>query len=187
MHLFFDTETTGLYDEAEIAQFAAILCDENRKIVGEFKAMVKPDGWTMPEETAAFHGITQERLEKYGIAVQGVFSLFNKWCEKADTLIAHNISYDVARMRYTAARLNLTLRMPENVFCTLKSATDIIKLPATPKMIEKGMGDKYKPPNLKEAYAHFTGGQTFDGAHDAMADVKAAMTVFYALQDGAAA
>lgn len=104
MYLVADTETTGLRADAEIAQFACLLFDENRKIVGQLKALIKPDGWVMPPETAAFHGITQDICEKYGLDIRGVFSLFHSWCAKANTLVFHNSTYDVGRLQYTMQR-----------------------------------------------------------------------------------
>lgn len=180
MYLFGDTETTGLNATAEIAQFACLLFDEQRKLVGQFKALIKPDGWVMPPETAAFHGITQEICEKYGLDIRGVLALFHGWCAKAETLIFHNSQYDVGRLQHTMKRTGAPLAMPR-VQCTMRLATDIICLPPTDKMIAAGRHG-YKAPNLKEAHKFFTG-EDFDGAHDALADVWACARVFWAIQD----
>ena len=52
-------------------------------------------------------------------------------------------------------------------------------------MLAKGMTG-YKRPSLTETYRHFFG-RDFDGAHDAMADVRACRDVYFALLDGAQA
>lgn len=180
MYLVADTETTGLTATAEIAQIAFLLFDKDRKLVGQFKSLIKPDGWVMPEETAKFHGITQDICEKYGLDIRGVMSVFQGFCAKADVLIFHNQQYDVGRLQYTMKRTGAPLAMPR-VECTMKMATDICQLPPTAKMAAAGHGG-FKAPNLKEAHRFFTG-EDFDGAHDALADVWACARVYWAIQD----
>lgn len=181
MYLFADTETTGLKADAEIAQFACLHFDKDRKLVGQFKAFIKPEGWVMPEETAKFHGITQEICEKYGINIRGVMSLFQAWCAQADFLVFHNSQYDVGRLQYTMQRHNVPLAMPHRIECTMKLTTDIVCCPPSEKMVAAGRTG-HKPPSLKEAHKHFTG-QDFDGAHDALADVWACARVYWAYLD----
>lgn len=136
----------------------------------------------MPPETAAFHGITQEFCERFGLGIQSALALFSKWCEMADVLVFHNEAYDMGRLRHTQKVTGLPINFPARIYCTMRESTDIVCLPPTDKMREKGMGHKHKPPSLKEAHLHFTG-TDFDGAHDAMADVRAAAKVYFAIQD----
>lgn len=180
MYLVCDTETCGLKADAAIAQIAFLLFDKDRKVVGQFKSLIKPDGWVMPPETAAFHGITQEICEKYGMDIRGVLSVFNGFCARADMLIFHNSQYDVGRLQYTMQKIGFPLAMPR-VSCTMKLLTDFIKLPPTEKMVAAGRGG-YKAPNLKEAHKFCTG-EDFDGAHDALADVQACAKVWWWLLD----
>jgi len=180
MYVVADTETTGLRADAEIAQIAFLLFDKDRKVMGQFKSLIKPDGWVMPPETAAFHGITQEMCEKYGLDVRGVLSVFNGFCARADVLVFHNSQYDVGRLQYTMGRTGFPLAMPR-VECTMKLTTDLVGLPPTEKMVAAGRTGN-KPPSLKEAHEFFTG-QGFDGAHDALADVWACARVYWAYLD----
>lgn len=181
MYLFADTETSGLKADAEIAQIAFLLFDQQRKLVGQYKSLIKPAGWIMPEDTAKFHGITQEMCEKYGLDIRGVFSVFNGFCSKAEVLVFHNSQYDVGRLQYTMQKHNVPLAMPHRVECTMKLTQDIVCAPPTDKMVAAGRTG-YKPPSLKEAHKHFTG-QDFDGAHDALADVWACARVYWAYLD----
>lgn len=182
MILVADTETTGLDDDSEIAQFAMQMYDGERRIVGEFKTMVLPDGWIMPQELTDKFGIDQARLEKYGLKAKTVMAMFDAWCQRCDVLVFHNAKYDLGRIRYTVRRLGLTVGMPQKIHCTQALATPVVKMPPTEKMIAKGMTGHFKPPKLIEAYQHAFG-ETFDGAHDAMADVRAAARLYFWLKD----
>lgn len=182
MILIADTETTGLEDTSEIAQFAMQMYDDERRIVGEFKTMVFPDGWVMPQELTDKFGIDQARLLKYGLKAKTVMAMFEAWCQRCDTVVFHNAKFDVGRIRYTMARLGMPFKFPAKVHCTQALATPVVKMPPTEKMIAKGMTGHFKPPKLIEVYEHAFG-ETFDGAHDAMADVRAAARVYFWLCD----
>lgn len=185
MKLFFDTETTGLplFREApadsrqpHIVQLGAILCDEQRRVVGELNLIVKPDGWTIPDEAAKVHGITTERALRYGVPLRRVMGLFVALADLAEELVAHSYSFDDLMVRSALARLEcqeaLENQERRKWFCTMRAATPVLKLP--------GRYGDFKWPSLQEAYTHFMG-KPFDGAHDAMADVRACSAVYYAL------
>lgn len=176
MYLFFDTETTGVEPTAAIVQFAAILYDEKRNHIGQFKTMVKPDGWTIPAGASAIHGIYDADCERYGLPILEVLRVFNNWCKVSDKLIAHNITFDIGKVQHQAKLAGVLekLGMPTNQFCTMKATTDICKLP--------GRYGSYKWPKLIEAHQHLFG-EGFDGAHDALADVKACARIYFHLLD----
>ena len=68
--LAYDTETTGLPlwndpsddpRQPHIVQLAAALVDiDTRRTIASMDVIVKPDGWTIPDDTVAVHGITTE-------------------------------------------------------------------------------------------------------------------------------
>lgn len=180
MILFFDTETTGLPDFKKphtdpsmphIVQLGAILCDANRRVVGEMNLIVRPNGYTIPEEASRVHGITQEMATDYGLKIESVMGLFCALVDRASTIVAHNLDFDVKMVDASLHRLKQPSPRPRETYCTMKASTDILKLPGL-------YGNKW--PNLQEAHTHFLG-KPFDGAHDAMADVRACMAVYYAM------
>lgn len=181
MYLFADTETTGLKADAKIAQIAFRMEDAERRVVAEYASMILPEGWEMPPETAAFHGISQERLVQYGIAINTAFGIFNRFCRDAKVLIFHNSKYDLGRLRHMSEFTGIQLAMPHQIYSTMDSSKDILKLPPTEKMVAAGFNG-YKAPNLQEAHTFFTGAG-FDGAHDAMSDVRACSRVYWGIQD----
>lgn len=182
MNLFFDTETTGKCDfrcsaeydgHPRIVQFAALLCDEKGKEMAMFSAIVKPSGWTVPDEAAAIHGVTTDIAERAGVPVACVLSMFGMMAAQADTVIAHNIDFDdlVTRSEYCRAEKQPRFASLAK-FCTMKATTNLCKLP--------GNYGKYKRPKLEEAYRILLGKELM-GAHDALADVRACAELFFHL------
>lgn len=193
MILFFDTETTDLLNfkldlmhpdqKARVCQLAAALVDpDTREITEELNVIIKPDGWTINPEAAAVHGITMERCEAEGIPMSEALARFDDMKERAKRRVAFNINYDKRMM----AREALLLGVPHDsngleTYCAMTNCIHIVNLPPTERMLQYGIR-KPKTPKLTEAYRHFFG-QDFDGAHDAMADVRATVKVYFAIQD----
>lgn len=181
--LTIDTETTGTHENAEIAQLGMILYAPDRRVLGEFKSLILPDGWTMPEETQKFHmkngsTVSQENCERYGITLRSALALFNNWCSKAETLVAFNMAYDLGRVRYAADRIGIPLNLPHKIPCAMEMSTAIMKIPPTESMKKWGHGDKFKNPKLADAFEFFFK-CNLEGAHDALADVRAAAEIYF--------
>lgn len=197
MILVWDTETTGLPDfkspsdaphQPHIVQFAAILVDPVTRIErASIDLIVKPDGWTIPEEVAAIHGITNEIAMACGVDERLVAGLFLDLREQATVEVAHNISFDRRIMRIACLRhLGMTREEIEaseagTTFCTMKEATAIVNLPPTDKMLAAGF-TKPKPPKLSECIKYFFD-EELDGAHNALVDVRACARLYFHLQD----
>lgn len=189
IYLAYDTETTGTHDNAEIAQLGMILYADDRRVLGEFKSLITPDGWTMPEETQKFHTkngstVSQENCELYGISLKSALALFNNWLSKADVLIAFNQKYDLARIKYSAGRIGMEIKHLDlkALPCAMEMSTPIVKIPPTENMIKWGRGDQFKNPKLAEAVKFFFNREV-EGAHDALADVREAAAVYFHIID----
>jgi DNA polymerase III subunit epsilon len=201
--LFYDTETTGLPlfsepsdhpGQPHIAQLAACLVDlDTRKTIASMDVIIKPEGWTIPDDVAAIHGITTEHAMEVGIPEGMAVAMFLElWQERLR--IAHNESFDARILRIALKRhldsiptdsgktLSDIWKAGESK-CTQILSTKIIKLPPTPKMIAAKRFHQ-KSPNLGEAYQHFTG-KALDNAHSAMADVQGCMAVYFGCLDAA--
>lgn len=194
--LFLDTETNGLplFDQPSedprqphIVQLGACLVEiETRKVLASIDVIVKPDGWTIPAEVAAIHGITTERAMAVGVPEALAVELLLELHKQADFRVAHNESFDARILRIACMRFFDEATADEwkngNAKCTATLATPIMKLPPTPKMIAARRNHP-KTPNLGEAYRFFTGRELV-GAHSAMVDVLACMEVFHAIEAG---
>lgn len=192
---FYDTETTGLPlfnqpsdhpDQPHIVQLAAALVDlDTRETVASLDVVVRPDGWTIPDEVAAVHGITTEHAAAVGVPESLALSLFLElWGRR--TRIAHNEQFDARIIRiaqHRAGELESDLVAWKNgvAECTARKATPVVKCPPTAKLIAAGR-NHYKTANLGEAVQFFTG-KPLVNAHSAMADVKGCMDVYFAIQD----
>ena len=199
--LFYDTETTGLPDfkapseaahQPHIVQLAALQVDlDTRQTIQSMDVIVRPHGWTIPDEVAAVHGITTEHAADVGIPERLAVEMFmDLWNNR--NRVAHNEQFDARILRIAL------MRHQGNIFhspsgksvpdiwkegraeCTARMATPICALPPTDKM--KAVGRfHHKTPNLGEAYRHLTG-NNLQNAHSAMADVLACRDVYFAIK-----
>jgi DNA polymerase-3 subunit epsilon len=192
--LFYDTETTGLplfNDPSEdprqphIVQLGACLVDlDARKEHASLDLVIKPEGWTVPDDVAAIHGITTEHALSVGVPASLAFGLLMELWAAADVRIAHNEQFDARLVRIGLMRHDTREEADRwkdgKAQCTQLLSTPILKLPPTARMIAAGRRH-HKSANLGEAYRHFTG-RELEGAHSAMVDVRACMDVYFAIQ-----
>lgn len=189
--LFFDTETTGLpklglptdhADQPHVVQLAAILTDDLGNEMAQINVIVKPDGWGIPDRAAEVHGITTGKALKYGISEIVAAGAMYDLCCAADTVVAHNIEFDRQIVGTMFARAGWGWRLPERQECTMLTATPIVNLPPTERMVAAGYGHKPKAPSLAECIRHFYG-EEIDGAHDALVDVRACKRIYFEMQE----
>jgi DNA polymerase III subunit epsilon len=190
----YDTETTGLPlfkepsedpRQPHIVQLAACLVDlDTRRTISMLDVICKPDGWLIPDEVTAIHGITTEHAADVGVpeslAVEMLLEMVG------DRLrIAHNEQFDARIVRIACMRHFEASQADEwkggKAACTALLATPIMKLPPTDRMRAAGF-NKHKTANLREAVQHFTG-KPLENAHSALADVRGCMDVWFAIQD----
>lgn len=188
----YDTETTGIPDfkapseavhQPHLVDIAALLFDKEGNFVDCYEAMVAPNGWVIPDEVAAIHGITTEMALNNGVpeeeAIAGFLDIHNQAAQR----VAHNRQFDdrimrIAFMRYRDEAFADQFKAAPG-FCTCQSTINIVKLPPTEKMKRAGF-NKYKQPKVSEALEFFTGDQ-LDGAHRAYADAEAAARIYFVM------
>lgn len=205
--LFYDTETTGLPlfsepsehpDQPHIVQLAALILDlDTRQSLASMDVIVRPDGWIIPDDVAAIHGITTERAMDEGVpeetALEMLLALWGTGRISQRLRIAHNEGFD-ARIVRIGCKRHIDPLFPRptppsdewkagRAECTQLLSTPILKLPPTDKM-KAARRFHHKSANLTEAYLHFTGKQLVN-AHSAMADVQACAEVYFAIKSPA--
>lgn len=186
MYLVFDTETSGMANfrqpashpsQPYLVQLGAILFSDDHRVLQEINLIVKPDGYIIPKEASDIHGITQEMAMSCGLPLWSVISIFREISNMAPIHVAHNLQFDALIMAASVQRVCDTIGtlawIDNEGFCTMKVMTPICRL--------KGPYG-FKWPTLQEAHQHAF--QTeFEGAHDAMADVRACARVYRWLKE----
>lgn len=195
MILFFDTETTGLPNfrapmdddsQPHLVQLACLLTEDDGTERSSLSLIVNPRA-PIPAGASAVHGITDLIADRAGVFNETAVAMWSRLAERADLLVAHNIRFDMAIMAAAHARHSPggLLKMDKAHagrarFCTLDAAAPIVNLPPTEKMVAAGF-NKPKPPKLEECIQYFFG-ETLEGAHDALVDVRACARVFFHLK-----
>jgi len=184
MYLFFDTETTGLPKNwkapisdldnwPRMIQLAYLLYDSegNKMAGGDF--IIKPVGFTIPDEAARIHGISTDRAEREGKDLMTVLSEFQAAVDQATYLVAHNMSFDekIVGAEFLRNKLQNRLQAKRRI-CTMQSSTNYCALPGP---------YGYKWPKLEELH-HKLFQKGFDEAHNAAADVSAMTKCFWELK-----
>lgn len=190
--LFYDSETTGLPlwkepshhpDQPHIVQLAALMVDtDTGKTHATIDLTIRPDGWTIPAEVTAIHGITSEHALAVGVPEALALQVFLEMWRRCDFRVGHNESFDARILRIALTRHLPDLADPYKAGaaqCTQVLATPILQLPPSEKMRAVGRGH-FKSANLREAYSHFMGKPLAD-AHTALADAQACRDVWLAI------
>lgn len=183
MILVFDTETTGLNGRPKIAQLAFILAEDDGTLRASCNFIIKPDGYTIPDEVAKIHGITTDIALRCGVPLSVAIAAFNNaaLCCVGGRLIAHNLQFDVRMLNYAYEGGGWPSRIGAlEHFCTMEALRNKVKIPPTAKMIAAGIRE-YKSPKLSEAY-QFAFNKPLENAHDALYDVNACKELYLWLQ-----
>lgn len=199
----FETEKLPLFSEPSsdprqphIVQLAAVLVDaETRDTLSSINLIAYPDGWEIPGESAAIHGITTEHARRVGVPEDFICAaLIHLWDRKdggpKSLRVGHNEQFDariqrIALKRFVGDAAADAWKAGE-AECTARLAEPIMRMPPTQRMVAAGRGKQHKKPKLEEAFDHFVG-YPMENAHDAMADVAACMAVYWKIKDREAA
>ena len=186
MYLFFDTETAGkalnfnapptdLNNWPRITQLGWQLYDKDENLVNEKNYLMIPDGWEIPKEDFFIeNNMSTERCVEFGIPLKDAVMEFMRDLEQSEYLIAHNMQFDSNVLSAELIRLGIVPSKKVEKLCTMKESTNYCQLPAK-------WGNSYKWPSLTELHAKlFNAG--FDGAHDALEDVKVCAKSFFELK-----
>lgn len=184
--LIFDTETSGFPrkdlsanhpDQSRIVQLAWLLLDQEFNELESYNQLFKLSKETKIHPGAqAAHGKSWEDCDARGVEPRQGVEKFLQLTTKTDLLIAHNFAFDVQLIEIERVVHDLGHLFCTPSYCTMEAMTPICRLPARYK------GTSYKWPKLQEAYSYCFN-KKFDGAHDALADVRATAQVFKWLVD----
>ncbi len=189
MYLVFDVETNGLpkkYGQPQedinnwprITQLAHILYDKDGEILNEACDLIKPDSWTIP--TTQFfidNNMSTEKCEKEGIPIEEALNKLMHNEQFCSTLIAHNSSFDKPIIGAELLRVGCdglaAIWKQQHTFCTMKSTVKFVDA-------KYSNGRSGKWPKLQELHQKLFN-CNFEGAHDALDDVRATGKCFFKL------
>lgn len=171
MYLILDTETSGLLPAGRVIQVGAVLVDSDYAVQSEANLLVKwGEDYEIHPKAMEAHGISRARAQNFGVEVDVVIAVIGQMAARAQKLVCHNLDFDRKMIENLAARAQKPNPIEHLAhYCTMRAMTPICDIP------KQGGGTKW--PTLQEAH-RFVAGYDFDGAHDAMADVRACLKVF---------
>lgn len=181
--LFVDTETTGLVkhklpashqSQPHIVQIAAIMSrnDSDFTDLVTYSTIIRPEGYDHIEQGAVdTHGISFERAMDEGIPIGQAMDILNTLGAASRLWVSHNVAFDYKVCEAAFIRLGWEHKLPAETRCTMQSSTDLCKLPGR---------YGYKWPRLEELH-HFLFQESFEGAHDALNDIRATKRCFHVL------
>ena len=183
--LLFDTETTGLPRRRNVSALESadiwpdmvsiswiVHTNNSSQSVQRHTYVIRPDGWTIPDESIRIHGITNERARAEGRPLAEVMALFRNDVIGASHIIAHNMEFDKNVIHHAFKwRLGedpVAFWDSTKEFCSMLQSKGELKIPGRwPKP-----HDPYKNPGLDELFrATFGGREPPSGAHSADRDV----------------
>lgn len=203
--LFFDIETTGLLKAKkneidyrkhelfpEIIQISWQLQEYSKSkftLLDSKNYIIRPDGFSIPKDSAAIHGITTERAMKEGADKKEVLEEFVTalMVNPKTYLVCHNIEFDVTILFYhlykhfkSAFSKYMNLKIP--CICTMLDSIGLCKLPSksTLKYPKKNPtpNDLYKYPKLSELYKVLFDREPSGRLHDSSYDVECLVECF---------
>lgn len=174
--LIFDTETTGLPKSRQpslkgpnnwphIVSISWVILDGDTNTIEKHQSyIVKPLGWTIPDDSIKIHGITQEKAEKEGVSLAKIIGEF--LAEPYDGLVAHNLEFDF-NVLHNAIQWDLELpftSLYKKMFCTMELSRSFCNL--------KNTFGRPKAPKLSELYEHvFKRSPNEESLHTSIYDV----------------
>jgi DNA polymerase III epsilon subunit-like protein len=204
--LVFDTETTGLPKSKiinpdtlhmwpHIVQLSYIIYDTELMCMVEvfdYIARMK-ENITIPPESTAIHGITNEMSNKIGIPIEEILNEFFYYLQTVDTIVGHNVSFDVDMIKIELLRIiyagklsnekNKLCKMNlhyitnfKNIRCTMKETIQLCNIPAIDYY-----GKPYsKYPKLVELYKKLFESEP-KNLHNALNDIVVTLRCFIKL------
>lgn len=184
--LFFDCESTGLPVRRDLSpwqvegwprlvQLAWGIYDTGGKLLELRSYIIRPDGFTIPAEATAIHGISHSRAAAEGEDLARVLEEFAAAVESPSiTLVAHNIDFDFGVVGAEFVRLKKDFRLLNvPAVCTMKTTAEVCRLP-------RPQGPGFKWPTLDELHIHLFGSR-YENPHDAGCDLQACARCFFRL------
>ena len=181
-----DTETTGLSVSARLVSIAMVCFDADSNVTSTYHEIIRPerDVYFTPQ-SVAIHGISRQRASSEGLPFDEVFERICEIVHAAGsgvTLVGHNASFDRMVLQRELACRGISTSRTGFDFINAKDGSHsfecTLKLARLLKVMPNNKKGNYTLSTLHTELLH----ETFDGAHDALNDAKAAGRLFHRLR-----
>lgn len=183
--VFVDTETTGLprdeyaspYDVDKwprLVQISWIIADSNQNILLNRDYIIKPEGFKIPYKAVKIHGIDTNKAQREGFPIKYVLAQFINDCVGIDYVVGYNINFDESVIDAELIRADLPLVMEDmSSICVMR-----------PHRVFANYGDgaRWHYPTLEDLYMRYFC-KFMPNAHNASADIKATMEIFWKMRE----
>lgn len=151
MFCFIDTETSGLFprgakyknlNDFENARIVSIcwIISQGDSIIEQSYYIIKPDGFTISDESIAIHGITNEYARDHGQDLKEILRRFGESIKNVEAVIAHNINFDETIIKSEMHRYDLkdvlNVFKSKHKICTMIKGRLFMKVRKYPKLEE---------------------------------------------------
>jgi DNA polymerase III subunit epsilon len=184
MYLFVDTETTGLppshpshlSEWPRLVQLGWILSEETGEVIMQDTAIVRPEGYYIPDRVTRIHGISTQQAYQQGISLNDALQRLTQALRFSHYLIGHNIDYDYHVLLAEFHRKHIdTLFSNYPRFCTMKS-------PQVMEFVRIMRGTNHRQYTKLSDLYRLLFDERVQHAHDALADAKTCADCFFQLK-----
>ena len=184
MFLVFDTETTGLPKNwkapitdtdnwPRMVQLAWQCHDIEGNFLFAKNHVITPDGYTIPDDVVAVHGITTEIAHEKGIPLKDALEDFMSDVAKSKFIIGHNVNFDINIVGCELVRCEMDEQ-------ALVQASMLDTMTGSKEFCDLRKNGQLKNPTLTELHIKLFG-VAFEEAHNAAADVESTTRCFLEL------
>lgn len=204
--IFFDIETTGLIKSKglamdfrntdifpEIVQISWQLFQSSKGILTHIHSkdfIIRPEGYTIPEESSNIHKITNEIASENGLDKIYVLQNFINDIQNYENIhiVCHNFEFDVTILFFHIYKnfkdiFSSLIHTKIPCICTMLDTVDVCKLPSikmSNSKIYKGQSQRnfYKYPKLSELHKNLFGEEPDGTLHNSSFDVEVLVKCF---------
>lgn len=175
MILVLDTETSDFKGRIMQAAYCRYGADSSKLL--EYTSLLRHDApYEVHEEAAKIHGLTRKHCQLNGDDAWWVLKELVREIERAEIVVGHKLQFDLAMISKDCfcygVKFEYSMTDPRMV-CTMAASKAFCNL--------KDTNGRPKFPSLSELHFRLFG-TTFEGAHDALSDVRATARCYFELK-----
>lgn len=152
MFFIFDLETSGLpkgrnahytdnlcFNSARIVSICWCILSDSLEVVETAYFLRKPDDFLIPDIVQRIHGISNNRVQRFGLSIEVILERLQTVMNKVDVIVSHNIEFDLNILLNEINRLGGTQGFideitKKRVFCTMRNGQRLMRLNKFPKL-----------------------------------------------------